>query len=90
MSGGAICDVPWRLRVVEAGCVDDAVGERILSLIDMRVAGEDQIDAVLDVQGLEHVLTRPADCATCVTVTEVLGTMACDNEPGGLRAVDGG
>lgn len=46
---GTVGDIPRGFGVVQASRVDDSVGQGILSLIDVRVAGEDQVDAVFDI-----------------------------------------
>lgn len=89
VSRGAIGDVPRRRGVVELGAVDDAISQRRLTLVDVGVAGEDEVDAVVDEERFEDVLACPANGAGGVGVREVPGSVAGDDDPGGLGAVDG-
>jgi hypothetical protein len=63
VTGGTIGDIPGSRRVIELGSVVDVVVNGSLTLVDVGVAGEYQINAVLEEQRLKNVLTGPADGA---------------------------
>lgn len=68
---GAVGDVPWCGRVVELVGVADAVVHGGEALVDVRVAGVDQVNVVFDQKGLEDILAAPADGAGFVLGAEV-------------------
>lgn len=71
VASGAVGDVPWCGRVVELVRVADAVVHGSETLVDVCVAGVDQVNVVLDQKGLEDLLAAPADGAGLVLGAEV-------------------
>ena len=71
----------------DGGVVDRAVANRKHTFVPMNVAGNVQVDTVLEektLEGVTHRLLVPCDGS------RVHGTVGASNDPRGLCAVDGG
>lgn len=76
VSRSAVCDVPRATRVVQSLRVNVKFGHGRVSLVDVNVPGQDEIDVVLQEERLEDFAALFADCAASVGSADVPGAMA--------------
>lgn len=67
----SVGDVPGVARVVETSRVALVVVQRLVSLVGVDVAGEDEVDGVVVEDGLEDIFALCADCGGLVLVGDV-------------------
>ena len=73
---GAIGDVPWCLRVVKLVWIGVGVGDWCVALVGVDVAGQDEVDGVVEEYRLEDVAAVFADVGAVVLEADVPGAMA--------------
>lgn len=88
MPSCAVGDVPREPGVVQLVRVNFAVVDGRVSLVDVRVARQHQVDAVLHQEWLEHVFAGPTDCAGRIGMAKIPRPVAGRNNPWGLSSVD--
>jgi hypothetical protein len=73
---GTIGDVPWYLRVVKLVWISDGVGDWCIALVSVDVAGQEEVDRVVEEDRLEDVAAVFADVGAVVLEADVPGAMA--------------
>jgi hypothetical protein len=72
----AVSDVPWCLRVVKLVRIHVGVGDWCVTLVGVDVAGQDEVDGVVEEDWLEDVAAVFADVGAVVLEADVPGAMA--------------
>lgn len=73
---GTVGDVPWCLRVVKLVWISDGVGDWCIALASVDVAGQEEVDRVVEEDRLEDVAAVFADVGAVVLEADVPGAMA--------------
>jgi hypothetical protein len=76
MAGSTVRDIPRCTRVVESVRVNIVVSERRVTLIQMDVTSEDQVDAIFKEERFKDLLALDTDRAAPVCSTYIPWTMA--------------
>jgi hypothetical protein len=72
----AVGDVPWCLRVVKLVRISIGVGDWCVALVSVDVAGQDEVDGVVEEDRLEDVTAIFTDVGAVVLEADVPGAMA--------------
>jgi hypothetical protein len=72
----AVGDVPWRLRVVKLVRIGVGVGDWCVALVSVDVAGQDEVNRVVEEDRLKDVTAIFTDVGAVVLEADVPGAMA--------------
>jgi len=72
----AVGDVPWCLRVVKLVRIRVGVGDWCVALVSVDMAGQDEVDRVVEEDRLEDVAAVFADVRAVVLEADIPGAMA--------------